>query len=158
VSVNKDEAKLLAHRVIEDNIELDLKKLYIQGNVENSAKQWFKLPYELRGCVFLNKNGECRIYDDRPSVCRTNNVLSDPRMCDTSDGVEKPIRLLNTDKADLAIIASYQQAGEAGTLPYMLWKELDNRGENTAPRKMGRKVGSLDVNRVKKALSKILDL
>ena len=45
-------------------------------------------PHQDRKCVFLNDQNECTIYDDRPSVCRTNTVLSDPAACSTEDGKE----------------------------------------------------------------------
>lgn len=163
VSVSQDEAKLLAQNVISKGIELDLTKLYIQGNVENDSKKWFELPYDLRGCVFLDKTGSCSVYEDRPSVCRTNNVLSPPKNCETKDGIEKPIRLLNTEKADIAIIASYEASTEAGTLPYMLWKALKSKTseemEQAAPPKVIRKeIKSSYLRKIKKDLSKIFEV
>jgi Fe-S-cluster containining protein len=158
VSVNSDEAELLAHKVIHDGVEVDLKKLYIQGNVENNPRKWFELPYEMRGCVFLGEEGQCRVYEDRPSVCRTNNALSSPSQCDTRDGIEKPVRLLNTEKADFAVIASYEAAGEAGALPHMLWKALGKVSE-PRPKVVSKKVvKKAYLKRVKKDLSKIFEV
>ena len=157
VSVNADEAKLLAKRVIEDDIQIDLQKLYIQGDAENCGKSWFEIPYELRGCVFLDAGGECRVYEDRPSVCRTNAAFSDPKMCETRDGVEKPVRLLNTDKADIVTITSYQASGRAGTLPLMLWYELD-RASETSKKRPKKKLKDFDLKKIKKDLFKIFEV
>lgn len=169
VSVNKDEADLLAYRIINDNLEIDLTKMYIQANVDNDAKKWFEIPYDLRGCVFLDKDGACTVYNDRPSVCRTNNVLSPPKMCETKDGVEKSIRLLNTEKADMAMIAGFEMSGEAGTLPMMLWKALQSFGENTGAKVQTSNVSfsknqiksllkDSHLSKVKKSLSKIFEV
>ncbi|EQC47590.1 YkgJ family cysteine cluster protein [Bacteriovorax sp. Seq25_V] len=161
VSVNADEAQLLASKVINNEVQVDLTKLYIQGNVENNSEKWFALPYDVRGCVFLDDKGACTVYEDRPSVCRTNNVLSPPKMCETRDGVERPIRLLNTEKADMAIIASYEVSGDAGTLPSMLWKAMKQYGE---PPKVSEKSWSKKVTKkaylsqLKKDLSKIFEV
>lgn len=139
--------------------------MYIQANVENDAKKWFEIPYELRGCVFLDEKGACSIYEDRPSVCRTNNVLSSPKLCETKDGKEKAIRLLNTEKADMAMIAGYEASGEAGTLPTMLWKALHTYNDApTSPevRYTNAKVKSIlsenHLTSVKKSLSKIFEI
>lgn len=124
VSVNSDEAQLLATRILEDGIKIDLDKLEKQALVKNDGLVWFKLDYSDRGCVFLNEQGACRVYTDRPAVCRTNNVISDPRTCDTSDGAHHSIRLLKTDLADMVTIAAYNASQEGGVLPYMLVKTL----------------------------------
>lgn len=150
---------MLADRVINDQIGIDLRKLYIQGDVENNARGWFDLPYEMRRCVFLDEEGMCKVYEDRPSVCRTNNAFNDPVDCDTSDGVEKPLRLLNTDKADIAMIASYEVAGEGGTLPLLLWKALEQyRAEINFEDKKIEEPNTNKLRSLKKNLFKIFEV
>lgn len=122
VSVTKDEAELLASRVSE-GVKIDLDKLHIQMAIKNSSAGWYALTYEERKCVFLDSENKCSVYEDRPSVCRTNAVVGDASQCDTSQG-PKPTRLVNTPEADLAIYASYLHSSEGGTLPYMLSKSL----------------------------------
>lgn len=39
------------------------------------------LPREESRCVFLNKVGECSIYDARPVDCRLMRVVSEPQNC-----------------------------------------------------------------------------
>lgn len=157
VSINSDEANLLADLIIEDKVEIDLKKLYIQGNVENDALKWFKLPYALRGCVFLDQSGSCKIYESRPIVCRTNNVLGTKDNCDTRDGIEKPVRLLNTHKSDMVTIAAYRSAGAGGTLPYMLWQALRDRTESRTTKKTKKVVKKSKLSRVKRNISKLIN-
>lgn len=44
-----------------------------------------------RKCVFLSKNGLCRVYDNRPSACRLHISYGESKLCDTDiiDGVNK---------------------------------------------------------------------
>jgi uncharacterized protein len=123
VSVTADEAALLANRIT-SGTEIDTARLLVQGEALNDSQNWYELPYQLRACVFIGDQGECTVYDDRPSVCRTNNVFSSPRDCSTLDGKEKPVRLLNTEIADLLLIGSYIHSMDNGALPHMLWREL----------------------------------
>ncbi|EQC50164.1 flagellin N-methylase [Bacteriovorax sp. BSW11_IV] len=110
--------------IIIEGHDIDLKRLYIQSEAQNDDVKWFKTPYDIRRCVFLNNKNECSIYENRPAVCRTNMVMSDPSDCATMDGKQRPIRLINTDKANMAIMAGYTVARTGGTLPYLLWKTL----------------------------------
>jgi Fe-S-cluster containining protein len=122
VSVTKDEAELLASR-IQGGTPVDLNKLYVQMAVKNSSSAWNSLSYEERKCVFLDSESRCTVYEDRPSVCRTNAVLGSASQCDTKNGPQA-VRLVKTPEADLAIYASYLHSSEGGTLPYMLGKSL----------------------------------
>lgn len=131
VSVTRDESKLLAERVVE-GLHIDLGRLFDQASVENNAKDWYTLPHSERGCIFLDKDEKCTVYEDRPAVCRTNNVLSPAALCDTSDGKEKPVRLLNTYEADMAIYGAFSNSKENGALPYMLWKALKQMGHTNS--------------------------
>lgn len=122
VSVSSDEAKLLAHRVREGT-EIDLEVLLHQAEAKNASEAYYRLSFAERRCVFLDDAGACRVYDDRPSVCRTNIALGEASQCDTSEGI-RPTRLLRTQEADLVVYASYLNAEDGGTLSYLLAKEL----------------------------------
>lgn len=126
VSVTEEEAELLAQRV-QAGVQIDRAKLYTQVQAKNDAKKWYQIEHNKRGCVFLDENENCRVYEDRPAVCRTNFALSDPKFCDTSDGIEHPQRLLLTVKADLTVAIGFDSGKSAGTLPYMLDKALKKR-------------------------------
>lgn len=134
VSVTEDEAKLLAHN-ISNGIEIDYKVLERQANVGNESSAFFAIPYKERRCVFLDDKGACKVYKDRPSVCRTNAVVGDASQCDTSTNAGTgALRLVKTQEADMAIVGAFALARESGTLPAMLSKELKNQNmkENTS--------------------------
>lgn len=122
VSVTSDEAQLLIHR-IESGVEIDIERLNKQMKAQDSAEEFYKLSYEERRCVFLDHEGGCKVYEDRPSVCRTNAVLGEASQCDTSEG-PKATRLVKTAKADMVIYASYINAESGGALPHMVGKFL----------------------------------
>lgn len=92
----------------------------------NDDQAFLDLSYENRKCIFLNDEGACQVYEDRPSVCRTNAVLGRPDQCDTSDTVQ-PTRLVKTSNADMAIYAAYLTSREAGSLPYLVGELLGLR-------------------------------
>lgn len=122
VSVTEDEAELLAKRVLE-GVEIDFNRLNIQMQAQDDSIAFFKIDHHLRKCIFLDEEGGCKVYADRPSVCRTNMVLGDASQCDTSVKV-KPTRLVRTPKSDMVIYASYLNSSESGSLPHMLGKVL----------------------------------
>lgn len=130
VSVTSDEAQLLAKRV-RDGVSISLTDLERQAATASSSLNFFALSYKNRKCVFLSENGKCSVYEDRPAVCRSNFVIGNPAQCDTSDGKEKPVRLLQTTKADLVIVAGYKSCGKAGLLPKMLHEALNKESQNS---------------------------
>lgn len=129
VSMNADEAELLALKVVRGEVSIDVERLVRQAEAGNDAKEWYQLKYAERGCVFLNSEGECSVYADRPGVCRTNYAVSTSEFCSTEDGIEKPIRLLNTQAADMIIAASFQASKSGGALPVMLWNAITRLSE-----------------------------
>ncbi len=125
VSVTSDEARLLMER-IENGVIIDQRRLDLQNAAGNDAELFFKLSYEDRKCVFLSSKGECSVYSDRPSVCRTNAVLGAPEQCDTRLE-QKSLRLVKTSKSDMAIVGAFAQSVENGSLPVMIKKLMDFR-------------------------------
>jgi uncharacterized protein len=125
VSVTKDEADLLAQRIVEGT-DVDLERLSLQSKTKNSSEEWYKLDFDQRGCLFLDEEGCCTVYEDRPAVCRSTYVVSNAANCNTEDGISKTVRLLNTHTAHMAIIGAFQSSKENGALPYMLFKSIDN--------------------------------
>lgn len=123
VSVTQDEADLLALRASE-GVEINSILLEVQASTGNDSKNWYGLEFKHRKCVFLNNKNECMVYEDRPAVCRTNNVLISSKNCSTEDGLEKPIRLINSHKADMAIVAGYKASKTNGALPHMLLQSI----------------------------------
>lgn len=126
VSVIQEEADLLAMKV-QKGLKIDWERLEKQALAGNDAAKWYQIPYKVRACVFLSDSGMCRVYEDRPSVCRTNFVVGDPADCSTEDGQLRPVSLLKTYRADMVIAAQFQGSAESGTLPMMLVKALNQR-------------------------------
>ncbi len=125
VSITEDEAELLA-RIVNDGLKIDRAQLQKQMNAGNKSEDFYKLSYESRKCVFLGSNNLCLVYEDRPSVCRTNAVLGDSSQCSTENGYDekKTLRLVKTSQSDMAIIGSFQVSNNSGTLALMLGKIL----------------------------------
>ncbi len=118
VSVTEDEAIVLA-KYIENGLEIDRERLSLQMTAKNNSTEYFKLKYADRKCIFLDEEGSCRVYKDRPSVCRTNAVLGSAQQCDTSEEV-KPVRLVKTAQADMVIYAQFLFSKKNGSLPQMV--------------------------------------
>lgn len=118
VSVTEDEAKILAQHVL-DGLSIDQDRLKLQMEAGDDSAAYFKLNYPDSRCVFLDEDGACRVYEDRPSVCRTNAVLGSASQCDTSAGV-KPVRLIKTPQADMIIYAQFLYSNKNGSLPKMV--------------------------------------
>lgn len=122
VSVTQDEAYLLATRV-KGGIKIDKERLKLQMKAKDSSEEFYKLSYEDRRCVFLSEAGSCQVYEDRPSVCRTNAVLGDASQCDTRE-TQKPLVLVLTENADVVIYSSFHESNTNGSLPHLLSKQL----------------------------------
>lgn len=124
VSINKDEAELLANKILSGIIKIDIDRLANQAQAADDSSKWYKLSYLDRKCIFIDEEGGCSVYSDRPSVCRTNYSVSDASFCSTEDGVEKPHRLLNTDKANMVMTAGFVAAKGGGALPHLIWQKI----------------------------------
>jgi len=123
VSVTADEAELLSQKIKNGEVQVDRSKLYLQAKAKNDYKYWMDIPYEQRKCIFLSEKGECSVYKDRPSVCRTNYSLSAAEKCDTSNGGQSK-RLLRTELADVIIASAFSESSDNGALPYMVDSNL----------------------------------
>ena len=125
VGITSDEAELLAER-INEGIKIDYKLLEIQLNAGNNPAGFYQLEYEERRCIFLGTDDSCRVYSDRPSVCRTNAVLGDASQCvpQEGSGESSTIRLVKTEQADMAIMGSFLMSSESGNIAQMVGKIL----------------------------------
>lgn len=128
VSVTSDEADLLAVRVME-GVALNWANLHKQKSAEDVFQDYMKISYDERRCVFLKDDQTCSVYEDRPSVCRTNAVVGAKEQCDTSDGQMMTQQILNTYNADMIIMGAYMNSPENGALPRLLWKKLHEKSD-----------------------------
>ncbi len=129
VSVTKEEAELLIHH-IDNGLEVNYAKLSKQSDAGNISEDYYKLSYQDRACIFLDEKGACKVYKDRPAVCRTNAVVGSNSQCDTSQSGPQSLRLVKTPKADMAIFGAYSASEESGTLPYMVAKLLKEKNKS----------------------------
>ncbi len=129
VAITEDEATELA-QLIGEGKSINWTRLWVQAKAGNEMKNFMKLPYEMRACIFLNEAGECSVYDSRPSVCRTNYVISNPADCKAMGGETKSVQLLNTYGADSWVFGFFSKNERNGTLPFMVKQALENKGAN----------------------------
>ncbi|MEK2644955.1 YkgJ family cysteine cluster protein [Bdellovibrio sp. BCCA] len=73
-------------------------------------------------CIFLNNEGACSIYENRPVMCRRHSVTSPAKNCETQDG---KIVIRYFPKVDLLISAANEDPQvEIGPLAKMLEMKL----------------------------------
>jgi Fe-S-cluster containining protein len=122
VGISTDEAKLLALRVKKD-VPINRETAERQAKIKD-PDAWAKLPNKDTKCVFLNDSGECRVYEDRPSACRSYFVLSDPKLCDKD--IDADVTNVVSAAAEIWATVGLNLEG-CGSLPKMLLKELDSQ-------------------------------
>ena len=94
VGVTRDEAALLAERVREGGVHPDRRRLELQRSFAEPA-DFIGRPLEDASCAFLGPDGACRVYADRPSICRTVLMTSDPELCREGDLTTKVSAVIN---------------------------------------------------------------
>lgn len=136
VGVTEDEAQLLASLVV-NGVSIDFALLQKQSRAANDSAEFYKLSYKDRKCVFLGIDNRCKVYNDRPSVCRTNAVLGDSGQCSTENGLndKQRLRLIKTSEADMAIMGSFMASKSNGVLAFMLSNFLNNSARTKAKKK-----------------------
>ncbi len=144
VGITDDEAELLAER-INDGLKIDLNLLKTQLAVGNNPEDFYKLSQENRRCIFLGSDESCQVYNDRPSVCRTNAVLGEASQCSPHVGEGEPqtMRLLKTERADMAIMGSFFTARESGTIANMVSRFISMNNEPAPAKKTGTRKKSI---------------
>lgn len=125
VGITEDEAELLVSR-INEGVQIDHILLQNQMKAGNNLESFYELSYKNRRCIFLGVDNSCQVYNDRPSVCRTNAVLGEAEQCYPHVGAGEPqtLRLLKTEQADMAIMGSFFMAKESGTIAHMVGQIL----------------------------------
>lgn len=127
VAITEDEAHLLV-KEIERGAQVNWTRLWEQAKAGNDTKAYMKIPYSMRACAFLDEKGQCSIYESRPSVCRTNYVISNPKDCRVEEGEVKSVQLLNTFGADSWVYGLFSKNTYNGTLPVMVKYLLEKKG------------------------------
>ena len=98
VGITKDEAELLADKVRTGTARPDPERMELQSRWE-SPLDFLGKPREQSACVFLGPDGACTVYEDRPSICRSLLVVSDPELCRLPDDTRKtsPVSCLQVE-------------------------------------------------------------
>jgi Fe-S-cluster containining protein len=125
VAITEGEAKILAQR-INEGAEFNYERLNLQAKAGNSTSAFFQMSFEDRACAFLTDRGLCSVYEDRPSVCRTNYVLSDPKNCEIRAGENPTVQLLNTFSADSWVYSLFRLGEKNGALAPSLLQVLED--------------------------------
>ena len=126
VDITSDEAELYAE-LVERGLKIDLERLERQAavpdGIEERFKAWGTLSFEERRCVFLSDEGRCRIYENRPFVCRKWHVQADPSTCADYNGGGM-IQIVQF--AEIIASAAFSKL-KAGRLPKMLKAAIEKR-------------------------------
>jgi len=122
VEVTSYEAEVLK-QLVEDGMSIDRARLQKQSLRSLQDPAWREgMRNEINKCVFLNHQGECRIYDHRPVMCRRHSVTSAAENCEF---IESKIVIRYFPKVDLLISAANEDAQvEIGPLAKMLEMKL----------------------------------
>jgi Fe-S-cluster containining protein len=111
VEVTTDEAELLAE-LLRAGLEIDRARLARQATRPRKSLAWVvPLSRESR-CVMLGTDGDCRVYEDRPSICRKHLVVNSPDACVTLGAQTSPIQV---PRAEILLSAALAIAGASFT-------------------------------------------
>jgi len=123
VVMSEPEARLAvaAARAAGHAIDMDRARTQAAGGIDPDAHQ--RLSHADRRCVMLKDDGDCAIYEHRPTACRSYRVISDPADCDTERNVKGGVTAYFTPMAEVLVSAA-MRADRYGSLGSFLI-ELD---------------------------------
>ena len=81
IMVIEEEIDLILSEIKKRNMKLDMDRLKKQSKLNKN--EYFAAKNKDTKCVFLQENGQCGIYEVRPSSCRNYFVQSDPKYCNS---------------------------------------------------------------------------
>ena len=105
VSVSEPEARLAFESAHQAGHKIDAERVRKQATHGMQAYQ-DELTHAERRCVMLREDGDCAIYANRPSACRTYRVVSEPALCDTVSNAHGIILSLTTPYAEVVVSAA----------------------------------------------------
>ncbi|HVQ49767.1 MAG TPA: YkgJ family cysteine cluster protein [Mycobacterium sp.] len=120
VTITEPEGVLLLKFAEYAGVVIDWAKVERQAAAPGRGpKAWSTLPVEDRACVFLGDDGECRVYEHRPSGCRKYLVFTDAALCDVEKHPGEQVGILFSLEAETVASASLV-VFDNGPLPRML--------------------------------------
>ena len=121
VEITQNEAVILKNAV-GGGLPIDHDRLSLQAERERQSPEWRRFGHRDNRCVFLGEDGACRVYDDRPSICRKHVVTTPVSACTTAGAAVAPVQVL---LAEILLSAELSIEGtEFGSLAKMLLKSL----------------------------------
>jgi len=121
VEITKDEAEILKTIVLE-GFPIDHDLLEHQAARPRMSSAWRRFWSPQNRCVFLGHDGGCKVYEERPAICRKHLVVSPPNACTTAGAAVAPVQVL---MAEILLSAAVSIEGATfASLPKMLRAEL----------------------------------
>lgn len=122
VEVTPDEAALIAETV-NAGLVIDRERLALQAARERKSPEWRRFNHRDNRCVFLGDDNACRIYEQRPSICRKHVVTTPPANCTTEGAPVAPVQVLLAEI--LLSTALSLDDREMGSLPRLVAQHLE---------------------------------
>lgn len=127
VEITQDEATILFNAVLGGR-RIDHARLVLQAARERKSPEWRRFGSRDNRCVFLGEDGACRVYNERPSICRKHVVTTPASACTTEGAKVDPVQVL---LAEILLSAHLSIEGtEFGSLAKMLlqtWRQVSAR-------------------------------
>jgi len=124
VEITWDEAEVLKEAVL-GGVAIDEGRLTALAARERKSPLWSDLANPENRCVFLGEDGACRVYEQRPAICRKHLVTSPPIACGTPGESVAIVRILF---AEIVLSAALGiDTVTTGSLPKMVWAALQTR-------------------------------
>lgn len=117
------EIALLTDVIRRGGLKIDMERLNKQSGL--SLNEFRSLPHQDKACVFLDANGLCSVYEERPAVCRKWMVVSPPKWCDIEKSPGHKVLMIKNVYTEVLHFAAGSVFG-MGSLATMLLKELSN--------------------------------
>ena len=123
INISDSEADLIMEEVNKRSIVLDKVKLSRQANWDKKD-YYHKKNRPHASCVFLQDN-KCSIYNQRPAVCRSYTVSSNPSFCNTKYRHKHTnLEIIVNGKAEIITSAIWSMGGKIDSLPRQLLSRL----------------------------------
>jgi len=117
VAITLPEAQLLMRVIAEDAVAVPLERIDRQAKHDDDT--WQSQPEEDRACVFLARDGTCKVYEYRPGSCRKHFVITDPDLCDIQKHPGHRVGMFFSAEAEI-MQSAQMTASESGPMPRML--------------------------------------
>ncbi len=130
VEITQDEAELLK-QLVQNGLPIARDRLEEQAARERKSAEWGRFFNPENRCVLLGENGECRVYADRPAICRKLLVTTPAEACTTPGDSVSPVQVL---MAEILLSAALSIDGVTfSSLPKMLHAALHPACSREAP-------------------------